>query len=89
MAERVTNRSGNTVHTCNPAKPGKPLPFGRKADEGDCARCDELRAGAAPRELGYRPRSAEPQLTQADLDAHRRSCAVCQTGRGVCTAYDW
>jgi hypothetical protein len=38
-----------TKHTCN-GSDGRPLPFGRKAPEGECPRCDELRNGAAPRE---------------------------------------
>jgi hypothetical protein len=37
------------AHCCNPERPGKPLGWGRLAPLGDCPRCDELRAGAAPR----------------------------------------
>lgn len=42
-----------TKHTCNSDRPGMPLPFGRKADLGQCPRCDELRQGAAPRSPGW------------------------------------
>lgn len=43
-----TQEAKPTKHTCTPD--GRPLPFGRKAPEGKCPRCDELRNGATPRE---------------------------------------
>lgn len=56
-------------HTCNPRNPGKPIPFGRKAPEGQCASCDQLRAGRPPRE-------AHPAIQAAnrrrDLDEQSR-----------------
>lgn len=46
--ERFT-KDGKAMHTCN-GDVITGLPFGRKAPEGECRRCDELRNGAAPRE---------------------------------------
>lgn len=31
------------IHSCNAAKPGQPLPFGRLAAVGECRRCDQIR----------------------------------------------
>lgn len=82
-----------TKHTCNPDNPGMPKPFGRKAPEGECPRCDELHAGAPARRpdwvdrLGSRARdeaatSAEIRAHFADPN-HRAKCGP------VCTAFDW
>jgi len=84
-----------TKHTCNSDRPGMPLPFGRKADLGQCPRCDELRQGAAPRspgwvgELGQRAR--DDQQRSAEIRAHfapdgphdPKTCGP------VCTFADW
>lgn len=45
--ERFT-KDGKAMHTCN-GDVITGLPFGRKAPEGECRRCDELRNGAAAR----------------------------------------
>lgn len=85
-------------HTCNRAKPGMPLPWGRKAPEGECARCDQLRAGAAPRSAppailagqerakhngGY-PTEAERATHHAPGGPHATKCA-----NTICTFGDW
>jgi len=83
-------------HTCNPRSPGKPLPFGRKADPGQCARCDQLRAGAEPRQAHPAIRAAAARR-QADADRtaairdHFRPGGPHATGAcgPVCTAFDW
>lgn len=83
-------------HTCNPNKPGQPLPWGRKAPIGECRRCDQLRAGDTPREAHpaiqavTRKREQEEQTRQAMQDhfapggPHARG--LCGP---VCTAFDW
>jgi hypothetical protein len=80
-------------HTCTPT--GKALPFGRKAPEGECLRCDQLRAGAAPREAphGIRERKA------AEAEDARRATEISEHFTGerhrsggcgpVCTFGDW
>lgn len=80
-------------HTCTPN--GKALPFGRKAPEGQCPRCDELRAGAAPRaahpaiQAGIDRRAREEQ-TRVEMNAHFASDKHRGGGCGpVCTAFDW
>lgn len=57
-------------HTCTST--GKPLPYGRKAPIGECKRCDQLRAGAEPREAhpAIRATSRARQIEQ-DRDACR------------------
>jgi hypothetical protein len=81
-------------HTCNAARPGQPLPWGRKAPEGECARCDELRAGAAPREAPHGIREAKA----SEADDARRSAEIRQhfdSGEHaakcgpISTCYDW
>lgn len=90
-----TTAAAKVVHTCNPANPGKPLPFGKRDPLGQCPRCAELDAGAEPRTLGWveskrRQDEADAQ-TSAGIKAHfapggphdQRECGP------VCTAYDW
>lgn len=86
---KVLNGDGTTKHTCTPD--GRALPFGRKAAPGECARCDELLDGAAPRadRAGYRRAAHQGYPTDAERATHRRSCIPCSTGRGVCTAGEW
>lgn len=78
------------------ALPGRGPAFGRKV--AGCPRCDELLAGDAPRALsGHRQAMADTAAQRARDDANRelhrrdhiRTCGVCRTGRGVCTAFDW
>jgi hypothetical protein len=62
------------------------MAFGRK--DPSCARCVELLNGAAPRQLGYRPRDRKAEdlaLSQAIRahDCKRSGCGV------VCTAFQW
>jgi hypothetical protein len=82
-----------TVHTCTPT--GKALPFGRKAPEGDCPRCDELRAGAAPRLAphGIRERRAgfdADAVRAEEIRVHFASDRHRSGGCGrVCTFGDW
>jgi hypothetical protein len=42
------NQAGEFVHTCNGSNRAG-LGFGRRAEPGECARCDELRDGAEAR----------------------------------------
>ena len=82
-----------TRHTCT--ADGKALPFGRKAPEGECPRCDELRAGAAPRTPGW----VESAERKARHEAQDRAARKAHFGPGgphrrgdcgpVCTAFDW
>lgn len=81
-----------TRHTCTPD--GKALPFGRKAPEGQCPRCDELRAGAAPR--AAHPAIQAAQRKRADeqrqldwLREHFASEKHRTGGCGVCTYGQW
>jgi hypothetical protein len=79
-------------HTCTPD--GKALPFGRKAPEGECPRCDELRNGAAPREAhpairaGIAKRANEARQL-AELQKHFASEKHRTGGCGVCTFGQW
>lgn len=84
------------VHTCNPSKPGKPRPFGRRAPEGECARCDELRAGAPPREAPPAIRNSSRDHnggypTDAEHERHFRPGGPHATGQcgPVCTFGQW
>jgi hypothetical protein len=80
-----------TMHTCNPNKPGFPLPFGKKDSTGQCPRCAELTAGAEPRTLGWvenMHRRDEVGITSVDYREHRKTCDRCRTG-AVCTFGDW
>jgi hypothetical protein len=84
-------------HVCNPAKPGKPLPYGRKAPEGECPRCDQLRDGAearpAPMWLSHyealktsdADRAAEIKAHFAPGGEHERKCKLSP----ITTCYDW
>ncbi len=84
----------NTRHTCNPAKPGKPLPFGRRG--ANCARCAELDAGATPRSA---PAWVERKREQEYWDARRRQDQAEHFAPGgphdrqecgpVCTKFEW
>ncbi len=56
-----------TRHECT--LDGKALPFGRKAPIGDCLRCDQLRAGAAPREAHPAIRAAATRRSDDDQRA--------------------
>lgn len=49
--ERFT-KDGKAMHTCN-GDVITGLPFGRKAPEGKCRRCDELRNGAEVRKPAF------------------------------------
>lgn len=87
---RVQNKNGTTKHTCTPH--GGALPFGKKADPGECCRCDELRAGDAPRADhagGRRRADHQGYPTDAERARHRETCVPCSTGSGVCTAGEW
>lgn len=75
---------------------GKALPFGRRKPAGECPRCDELSAGAAPRQA---PAPIRRAIERIDWDAERdqRQREHFAPGgphqRGacgpVCTAFDW
>ncbi len=80
-------------HTCT--ETGQALPFGRKAPGGECPRCDELRAGAAPRaahpaiQAGIDRRAREAQQL-GWLREHFASDKHRSGGCGpVCTYGDW
>jgi hypothetical protein len=80
-----------TKHTCTDT--GKALPFGRKAPEGECPRCDELRNGAEPvRFAGSDRREADRQ--EARRAAANRAKGLCSCGRlhsasDMCTYGEW
>lgn len=82
-------------HTCNPRNPGKPLPFGRKAAPGECPRCDELLAGAPPREAHPAIQAAVTRRTEdAQRTAEIRVHFASETHRSgacgtVCTFGEW
>lgn len=96
-AERAAGEWEYLPHTCNPNKPGHPLPFGRKAPKGVCGSCDQLRAGRPPREAppairaSNRRREQEEQ-TLRDMRSHNCVTAGCHKdgyGNRICTAFDW
>jgi hypothetical protein len=82
-------------HTCNPKSPGKPRPYGRRAPQGECPRCDELHAGATPREVPAHLRNAAQQHSGYPSDSEReRHFAPGGPHRSgacgpVCTFGDW
>jgi hypothetical protein len=84
-----------TKHTCNPDRPGMPLPFGRKAPAGECPRCDELRAGAAPRRPDWvenlRRAERDEEMRRRELKQHFAQGGPHDRGdcRPVCTFGDW
>ncbi len=84
--------SDTTPHTCTDT--GKPMPFGRKAPYGACARCDELHDGAPARKPAWvaakERASQDDQRRAADIRAHFRSRQHLSGGCGpVCTYGDW
>lgn len=90
-----TTAAAKVVHTCNPNRPGQPLPFGKRDPHGVCPRCKELDAGAEPRTLGW----VESKRRQDEFDAARSAGISAHFAPGgphargecgpVCTAYDW
>ena len=79
-----------TQHTICGALPGRGPAFGRKV--AGCPRCDELLAGAAPRELGYTPRDRQAEDAQrlAELRDHFASAKHRNGGCGICCTFgDW
>jgi len=88
-ADAARTHAGDLKHTCN-GPDGRPLPFGRLAPEGECARCDERRHGAParPDHAMHRRTPASDAQDRESRRSHRADCTACQTG-GVCTAFDW
>jgi hypothetical protein len=93
MAEQTKTQHDSSI--CG-ALPGRGPAFGRKIQ--GCPRCDELLAGAAPRALSDHRQTQIDAAARRERDAanretyrrdHLRTCDVCRTGRGVCTAFDW
>jgi len=79
-----------TRHACNPDQPGRPLPFGKRAPQGECPRCDELAAGAAPRVGWGQSRAQQDAMRAAEIRAHFASDKHRAGGCGlVCTFGDW
>lgn len=76
-------------HTCNPNRPGMPLPFGRKAESGVCVRCDDLREGAAPRSSWQSRARHDDERRAAEIRAHFASAKHRSGGCGTCTFGDW
>ncbi len=84
-------------HTCNPKKPGMPLPFGRKAPEGECESCDQLRAGRPPREAPPAVQAAQTRRAHEEMedrryrehDCAKAGCFRYPGGTYVCTAFQW
>jgi len=69
------------------------MSFGRKSPLGECARCDELRAGAAPRagwQKDYFARQTSDAQRREEIRAHFASHKHTSGGCGcVCTFGDW
>ncbi|AYF78321.1 hypothetical protein D7D52_35885 [Nocardia yunnanensis] len=87
--------SDKTMHTCNPRNPGQPMPFGKRAPQGQCPRCDELHAGCEPRTLNWvedrkRTAAADAQRERR-MDEHFAPGGPHQRGDcgPVCTAFDY
>lgn len=70
-------------------KHNHPIIFGRR--EADCPRCDELKAGAPPRDGWQKNYYAR----RAQFDAQRNAAikvhdfAACAEKNTVCTHFDW
>jgi len=62
-ADAPRTHAGDLKHTCN-GSDGRPLPFGRLAPEGECARCDRTSERHA---IAWRR-------------AHRATCHACRIG---------
>jgi hypothetical protein len=87
----------STRHTCTPD--GRPLPFGRKDKSGQCPRCNELLAGAAPRggwqEDYFTKKRKDDADRSAAIKAHTNdNCPYMQRNAhgywsGVCVCFDW
>lgn len=79
-------------HTC---RAGRGPAFGRLAPEGECKRCDELRAGAQPRQAhpslqAAASRRADDEQHRREIADHFRSSKHRSGGCGaVCTFGDW
>lgn len=74
-----------TKHTCNG---GRGPAFGRKT--AGCPRCDELAAGAEPRQLGWTSRKKADEQRATEILDHFRSQRHRSGGCGpVCTYGDW
>lgn len=92
MAEQTETK---TKHTCNRDQPGMPRPFGRKAPAGECARCDELLAGAPARTLNWVDNRAQAANDDAqrtrEINGHFAPGGAHNTGKcgAVCTFGDW
>lgn len=71
-------------HTCNG---GRPPAFGRLAAPGECPRCDELHAGAAPRRPAW---AALRRENDAARHAREVRAHTCSPSCGlVCTFGQW
>ena len=75
---------------------GKALPFGRYKPPGACPRCDELRAGATPRQAHPAVRAAQERRRDDEerdeqIRAHFAPGGPHATGKcgPVCTTFDW
>lgn len=91
-ADAARTHAGDLKHICNTDRPGLALPFGRKAPEGQCPRCDELRSGATPRadHAAGRRGTTSSYPTDAEWAQHKQTCPVCSTGSlSVCTFGQW
>jgi hypothetical protein len=77
----------STKHTCTPH--GGALPFGRKAPEGQCPRCDELHQGASARSLPWTPKQDVPYVRHICEGSGCSADNVRGAGLGVCTYGDW
>lgn len=85
-----TPKPAKTVHTCNPANPGRPLPFGKRDPKGECPRCKELDAGAEPRTWAGSVAVQDEALRAQEITAHFASAKHRSGGCGVvCTYGDW
>lgn len=88
----MADKPAKTLHTCCP--PGRGPAWGKKTP--GCPRCDELLAGAAPREApAWVGRVQRRQQDERDYDRRREehfapggphATGACGP---VCTAFDW
>lgn len=93
MAQQ-TETATKPRHTCNPSRPGQPLPFGRPDPTGEFLGCKER---AVEREAGIpaRTNSMVEALQRGAWNDEQRAreirehdCRVSNCGP-VCTAFQW
>ena len=75
-------------HMTTRHSPSCTMSFGRPDCSGSCPRCNELRAGAAPRKGWGAAKRSREAATLAAIRAHGfGNCKKCP--RGMCVCFDW